>query len=137
MAVHDIRSDLQHSVGDIAIISTNTTTNGAIIDTADFENGLMFAVLISLFTDGVYDFTIEEGDDSGLSDAAAVSIDKLIGTLAALQLTAANVEGDVLKTIGLFSNKRFVRINTVSTGVTTGATIVTIVTERGEDMPVV
>jgi hypothetical protein len=137
MAVHDIRSDIQQNLAFLAAIGSDTTTNGFIFDTADFENGLMFAPFSTAYTDGTYDFTIEEGEDSGLSDATAVPTAKLIGSLADLQQTAVTAEGDVLKTIGVFSNKRYVRINVVSTSVTTGATLGVVVSQRGENMPVV
>jgi len=115
MAVRDIRSQLQPTVVHSAAITSATTTNGSIIDNANFELGLMFVVQCSAYTNGTYNFTIEHGDDSGLSDATAVTSDMLIGTLDNLKTTALSGAGSVLKTIGLFSNKRYVRINVVST----------------------
>ena len=63
--------------------------------------------------------------------------DKLIGTLAGLTLTAAVAEGDVLPSIGVISNLQFLQFNVVATDVTTGADVTVIVTEKGEEMPVV
>lgn len=136
MAVKDIRSDILQDLALSAVIGTDTTTNGFIIDTASFELGLMFAPLVSVFTDGVYDFTLEEGLDPGLSDAVLIPSDKLIGTLADLQLTAVTAQGDPMPTIGVFSNKRYVRINVVSTGTTTGASVQVVVSQKGENSPV-
>ena len=96
----------------------------------------MFAVAATAYTDGTYAFALEEGEDSGLSDAVAIPTAKLIGTLAGLTLAAATAETDILPTIGVFSNKRYVRINAVSTAVTTGAEISVIATQRGETKPV-
>jgi hypothetical protein len=132
MAVKDIRSHAQSNVALSANISTNTTTNGAILDTANFELGLMFTLMASAYTDGTYDVTIEHGNDPALADAAALSSDNLIGTLANMQLTAVSASGAKLKTIGVFGNKRYVRLNIVSTGVTTGADLHVISTQIAE-----
>ena len=48
-------------------ITTDTTTAGAIIDTADFDLGIYFALASTTYTDGTYTLKIEDGDDSGLS----------------------------------------------------------------------
>ena len=138
MAVKDIRSDLQQQLAILAAVSSDTTTAGFIFDTADFELGLMFGVSLTAFTDGVYNFTIEESDDSGMSGAVAITdADRLIGTLAGLALTAVTAAGDILPTIGVISNLRFVRLNVVSTGTTSGATVVAVATQKGELMAVV
>lgn len=103
-------------------ISSNTTTTGAIIDTADFDMGIYFAVDIYAYTDGTFTLKIEDGDDSGLSDAADVSTTQLVyGSLPAL--TAAIAEGGILAKEGIHSTKRYVRASIVSTGVTTGASV--------------
>lgn len=137
MAVKDIRSSLQTILANLAVVTGNGTTNGGIIDTADFERGLMFNMGIVGFTDGVYDVVIEESDDSGMAGAVAVTGDKLIGTLAGMSLNAESVNLDVLPSIGVISNLRYVRINVVATGVTTGGTAVVTATQMGEHLPVV
>lgn len=135
MAVKDIRSDLKQTLALLAAISTNTTTAGSIIDTANFELGLMFAMQLSAWTDGVYTLLLEESDDDGMAGAVAITGDKLIGSLPAL--TAATVEGAVLETVGVISNLRYVQASIVSTGVTTGADAQVIATEKGEELPVI
>ena len=139
MAVKDIRSDIQQNIALTVAVTGNGTTNGFAIDTADFELGLMFNVLVNNFTDGSYAFTLEESVDSAFTVPVAIvdGSDKLIGTLAGLTATAASVSGAILKTIGVISNLQFVRLNVVATGVTTGADIVSVASQKGEVMPVV
>ena len=139
MAVKDIRSDIQQNIALTVAVTGNGTTNGFAIDTADFELGLMFNVLVNNFTDGSYTFTLEESVDSAFTAPVAIvdGSDKLIGTLAGLTATAASVSGAVLNAIGVISNLQFVRLNVVAASVTTGADIVSVVSQKGELMPVV
>jgi len=67
MAVQDIRSNIKQNIALTVPVTGNGTTNGFAIDTADFELGLMFNVLVSNFTDGSYTFTLEESDDSAFT----------------------------------------------------------------------
>lgn len=100
-----------------ATIATNTTTPGEIIDTKGFES-LSFLNRASNYTDGTYTPLIEDGEDSGLSDAAAVTDTFLIGTEASAALSASGVSK-----IGYIGKKRYVRLSYVSTSTTTGATL--------------
>ena len=136
MSVKDIKSQLQSNLAMNATIATNTTTSGSIIDNANFDLGIMFVVQCSGYTDGTYKFTIEEGNEANLSDATVVPSNKLIGNLANLDITALSATGALLQSVGVFSNKRYLRINAVSTGVTTGATINAVVVQSGEVVPV-
>lgn len=111
---------------DTQAITTNTTTVGDIIDTALYES-LEFLIQAGTLTDGTYDVLIEEGDDSGLSDAAAVADAQLLGTEAGAQIVATD-DNKVAK-IGYIGNKQFVRLSLVSTGVTTGGTLGAVAVE--------
>lgn len=111
-----------------AAISTDTTTAGEIIDTADFDMGVAFFVDLTAYTDGTYTLLFEEGEDSGLSDATTVPASKIIGTTVSLTaLTSGVLVGN-----GLHSTKRYVRLSIVSTGTTTGATLNAVVVKQGE-----
>jgi len=124
MAVKDIRSDLlAKSAFDVQAISTDTTTTGAIIDTADFDSGVMFTLICSAYTDGTYTPLIEEGDAANLSDASAVADANLVGTEAGAALSAASAEGANLNTIGVVGTKRYIRLSIVSTSTSSGATV--------------
>jgi hypothetical protein len=101
---------------DIQAISTDTTTNGDIIDTKDFQS-ITFVLQAGTLTDGTYTVNIQVGDDSGLSDAADASADELIGTEPALD--TSNTTGRV----GLITNKRYARLQVVSTSTTSGGTL--------------
>ncbi len=98
-----------------AAITTNTTTVGNIIDSLNFES-LEFIVSMGTITDGAYALLLEEGDDSGLSDATAVSDDETLGALTGF----VAADDDSTLRVGSIGKKRYQRLSLVSTGVTTG-----------------
>ena len=70
------------------------------------------------FTDGTYAFLIEHGDDSGLSDAAAVDpTDQIRGNLYNTAITP--IDNQVLRW-QLLKFKRFARLSVVSASTSTG-----------------
>lgn len=105
----------------IAAISSSTTTAGTIIDTSGADS-VTFVMHLGSVTDGDYLPLIEHGDDSGLSDAAAVADEYLIGTEAGAGSTDNTDDHDRSK-IGYIGNKRYVRFSIVSTNVSSGATV--------------
>ncbi len=119
-----------------ANITTDTTTNGTIIDTADLDLGVSFFIGATAYTDGTYKLLIQEGDDAGLSDATTVPAEKLIevpGLQAVTDgVTAITADGDKYFKVGVFSTKRYLRANIVSTATSTGAQISVIVLESPE-----
>lgn len=134
MAVKDIRSDLEQKLVLNEAISSDTTTVGAIIDTADFELGLMFAMMVTAFTTGDFTLILEEADTVGFSGSTVISGDQLIGTLPFLD--ALTADGSVLLTVGVISNKQFVRVSVLSDNTGVG-TVQVIATEKGEYLPVI
>ncbi len=99
-----------------ASITSNTTTNGEWIDTTNLKN-IVFAIRSSARTDGTFTPSISVANEDDKSDAAAVSTDALIGTYAGAAISAANS----VKTIGVAGVKaKYLRLNIVSTSVTTG-----------------
>ena len=103
---------------DIAAITTDTTTLGDIIDMKD-KLALDFLVQSGTLTDGAYVVKLEDGDDSGLGDAADIPAANLLGALPAFALS----EDNVVKRVGFFKRKRFVRLSIVSTATSTGGTL--------------
>lgn len=114
-------------------IGSNTTTNGDILDTADYDMGVFFAFDITAYTDGSFAISYEEGDESNLSDATAVPVEKVIGD--AVILTAVTTATGDHTGNGVFSTKQFVRAVVTTTGVTTGATIQAVSVLKGEYNP--
>ena len=108
-------------------ITSDTTTNTAIIDTADQDLGVSFFMNASAYTDGTYKLVLQEGDAANLSDAATVPSEKLITVTGldavATGVTAVTADGDKMFKVGVFSTKRYVRAQVVSTVTTSGATI--------------
>ena len=98
-------------------ITTDTTTVGAIIDTQGFES-LEFSIQSGTITDGTYTLVLEEGDDSGLSDAAVVPAANILGVLTGFVLT----DDDATKRVGSIGKKRYQRLSILSAGTTTGGT---------------
>lgn len=120
----DLHSNLAVAVAKtIAAISSNTTTNGSIIDT-DGYHSVEFSILSGALTDGSYAPKIEVGNESDLSDAVTVSTDseKILGTVAGA--TFAATDDNAVKKIGVRADGyRYVRLSIVSTGVSTGGTL--------------
>lgn len=134
MAVRDQVTKMDAFLAMDETITTDTTTNGSIIDTADYECGFSLFVVVSALTDGDYQLNLQEGDESDLSDAVSIAADKLIGTEPSVD--AATAAGAVLEKVGVFSNKRYVRPQIVSTSTTSGATLQLIVVQHGEYLPI-
>ena len=101
------------SAFDLQEITSDTTTAGNIIDTAGSES-LDFVLLAGAITTGVFTPVIEDGDDSGLSDAAVVTDDFLIGTEAAAIINSSDSSNSTRR-IGYVGKKRYVRLSEVTT----------------------
>lgn len=99
----------------VAARTDNTAIVSSIIDTRDY--GACELVLITgANTDANATFTVlvEDGDNSGLSDNAAVSDDYLLGTEALASFTFAD-DGETRK-IGYVGTKRYVRMTVTPSG---------------------
>lgn len=137
MATRDIRSNLEGQLVFNATVSSDTTTAGTIIDTADYDGGIKLDFIASAYTDGTYTPLLQESDDSGMAGATDIPDAALIGTEAGAALSAATADTEVLKSLGFFSNKRYVQVSLVSTAVTTGATLQVVAQKMPEVTPVV
>lgn len=121
MPNREIKNTINHiNAFDIQAITTDTTTVGNIIDTEGFDS-FSFLLLSGTLTDGTFTPLIEDGDDSGLSDAAAVSDTFLEVSEADTAFTAS--EDNTSKTIAYVGNKRFIRLSIVSASTSSGGTI--------------
>jgi hypothetical protein len=90
-------------------VADNTAQVSQIIDMQGFRS-LEFAIAIGSVADAGATFAVlvEDGDDSGLSDAAAVSDDNLLGTEAAAGFQFD--DDDEARKIGYRGTKRYVRL---------------------------
>lgn len=120
-------------------IATDTTTNGSIIDTADQDLGVSFFLGSTTYTDGTFKLVLEEGDDSGLSDATTVPAEKLVTVTGldavATGVTAVTADGAKYMKVGVHSTKRYVRANVVSTATSSGAVISVLALVSPENLP--
>lgn len=118
MSEYDLHSNVKGVLA-LAVqdITTDTTTVGAIIDTLGFES-LEYFVTSGTITDGTYAFKLEEGEDSGLSDAADVAAADILGSLTGF----VAADDDEVKRVGSIGKKRFQRLSLVSASTSTGGT---------------
>ena len=115
--------DLHNNIKQMRAISPNNTTDNTamvsqIIDTASHDM-LEFLIQTGTLADADATFTIlvEDGDDSALSDNAAVADAYLLGTESGASLTFAN--DDEVRKIGYIGPKRYVRL-TITPAANTG-----------------
>ncbi|MBL4700589.1 MAG: hypothetical protein JKX85_04950 [Phycisphaeraceae bacterium] len=124
---YDLHSNVKQAVAlDSQDITTDTTTVGNIIDTVNFDS-LEYIIQSGTITDGAYALKLEQGDDSGLSDAADVPADEILGVLTGF----VAADDDAAKRVGSIGKKRFQRLSIVSTSTTTGATKMSAVAVLG------
>lgn len=87
-------------------IAADTLVDGEIIDTLGFES-LEYIVQVGTLTTGTVGFIIQEGDDSGLSDAANVSAEETLGSLTGFIVS----DDDTTKRVGSIGKKRYQRFS--------------------------
>ena len=140
MPTKEITTILKNQIAlNVQVISSDTTTAGNIIDTADFDGGVNFTMFSGAYNDGTYIALIEDGEDSGLSDAAPV-VDALLRAQDPTSSTAPEAQtaitsANAIKKIGYVGIKPFVRISIVSTSTSSGATLGAIVEKMEEVLP--
>lgn len=116
-----MRSDLHNNIypkrglSPVAAGTDNTAYVSQIVDTAGFDS-VEFVILIGANTDVNATFAVlfEDGDDSGLSDYAAVDDAYLLGTeaLAGFQYDDDNE----VRKIGYIGTKRYCRVTITPSG---------------------
>lgn len=92
-----------------------TVISGAIIDTQGFES-LTFHTNTGVLTDGTYTVSLVAGDDSGLSDGAAVDAANILGSNPVIPAT----QDGSAHSIGTNTKKRYVQQLITGAGVSSG-----------------
>lgn len=110
-----------------AAISSDTTSAGEVIDRQGFES-LEFLFVAGTLTDGVFTVALAESDtvdESGdLTGENAVASTDRLGDLPSLTNDGDAVdESGVTKTVGYIGNKRYVRLDVVSTDTDDGGEV--------------
>lgn len=117
--MQDLHNNIKPSVAlDVAAISSDTTTVGNTIDTADYGS-LEFVFVAGTLTDGAYAIALFEGDASDMSDETEVAAADLLGDAPSIAAT----DDDTVARVGYRGNKRYVRPKVTSTGTTSGGTL--------------
>jgi hypothetical protein len=120
-----------------ARITTNTDTEGSIIDMADYDGGVYFAAMCQSFDNTAADLTltIYGGNESDLSDStsALVSVNLVYGTNVVLDDALA--AGSKLSKEGVLGNFRYARPVITSTGIDGYAVVMVIAICNAEVLP--
>ena len=111
-----MEKDLHNNIDDrVAVVEqaivADATVVGEIIDTLGFES-MEYIVQVGTITTGALALVLEEGDDSGLSDAAAVPADETLGALTGF----VAADDDSTKRVGSIGKKRYQRLTLEGTG---------------------
>lgn len=124
--MRDLHNNLNaaRGISPAAIISANGTTTGQTIDVIEYGS-VEFIFLAGAITDGTFTVTLYEGDESDMSDEAAVADADLLGT----EPVFASTDDNTVKRVGYKGNKRYVRAKVVQTGATTGGFLSCIVVQ--------
>lgn len=121
MASQDMHNNIDERIAlNTQVIASDTTTAGVIIDTQGYES-VEFIVQAGVVTAGDVTPLLEDGDDSGLSDAAAVAADFRLGSLVLLDTS------NTLTRFGYVGKKRYVKLSVVtanSANLTVGGTVI-------------
>lgn len=115
----EIRRDLHNLIALAVAVNTTAVVDGEdvvgnIID-RDGAQALEIVLQSGAYTDGSVTPLVEHGDESDLSDAAAVPDELLLGTEADAALTGANQ----VKKVGYIGDKKYVRVTLVTAAGTT------------------
>lgn len=96
------------AISPAAATTDNTAWTSQILDTANFKHNELVLMIGALAdADATFTVLLEEGDDSGLSDAAAVADANMLGTetLAGFQFDDDNET----RKLGYIGTKRYIR----------------------------
>lgn len=108
--LQDLHNNIKCSLAEppVAAVADNTPFVSSILDTADFGSAEFVGILgTNTDADATFTVLVEDGDNSALSDAAAVADEHLLG-VEAMGLDFAD-DNKVFK-IGYIGPKRYVRV---------------------------
>ena len=122
MANRDLANNLKFARGisPATVTNANTAFVSQIFDTADFD-GVAFVINNASLTDtnATFAVTVDHGNASNLSDAAAVPAAQLTNTTASASFTFA--DDDSVRSIGYVGDRRYVRVTVTPSGNDAGA----------------
>jgi len=122
---YDLKSGIQVGVAlNIGSISSDTTTQGVILDSESVDlrtfKSAVFTLVTGTITDGDYALKLEYGEESDLSDAVDVPEVELIGSLPTF---TADTDDNKALSVGYVGKKRYFRASVVSTNTSTGGVV--------------
>ncbi len=114
MATKDIRSQLVDILPFVNNLNSDGSSNGLIIDTDEYLS-IMFTYTMEPFSDGTHTVTVFHDDGAGFTTASPIPDENVLGSFPVIEAETPQ-STNILRTWGIFGNKRFIRITVVSTG---------------------
>lgn len=126
--MRSLKRDVAQDIAlNIQAISTDTTTDGVVIDLQDYDSAL-FTMMAGTITDGDYALQLEESATGAFSGEENVVADSDLDGTEALASFTADDDDNKLGTVAYIGEQRYVRASVVSTNTSTGATVGVLVT---------
>ncbi len=116
MATKDIRSQLVDILTLANNLNSNGSTNGLVVDTEEYIS-IMFTYTMEPYSDGTHTITVFHADDPGFTMGSPIPSENVLGTFPVIENETPQ-STNLLRTWGIFGNKRFIRVNVVSTDTT-------------------
>lgn len=122
-ALRDIRNELKPLIAlEPSVIASDTTNVGPIIDSADFDGGVMLTLALNGANPGTFTPLIEQSSQANFGgDVSDVADENLIGDVETGQEADAALSADGISNLGVVNQpKRYLRMSVVSSS-TSGA----------------
>jgi len=113
MSVRDLKNNVEREFALYEVITSDGSTTGQpVIDTADYDSGVMFDFFATVWSAGsVYPEILQSEDDGATDPYTTVDPDvNLIGTIADATVSAAITPNDPIPTLGVVGNKRYLKL---------------------------
>lgn len=113
MAIKEVRSNTTYtSISNFFTDVSSSDMTTAIVDTANYDSSLTLTMLMTpIGGDAVMTITeIKESDDAGMAGATDIPAVNLIGGLAGMTLTSLVLDNEVMPSVGIIGNKRYIQV---------------------------
>jgi len=127
MPQRDIKSSLNAYFLMNEAITTDTNTDSAELDMANYDSGVKINAFASAYSAGTYTVQLHASDTTGFTPSAStlLATDEIIPSSGTIAITAVSTVGDAINSLGVCTAKRYLAVRIVSTSTGTATIVVT------------